>query len=126
MAVIRKQKVITVPAAGDLSSNRFRGVMLDDNGRLALNSGSATPFIGILMNKPGAIDRGATVAIRGSVVKMEAGAAVNERDAITCVAGGRGSPTTANNAYIVGRAITPAAASAVMFEIIVEPDRYNA
>jgi len=126
MAVTRKLVTITLPAAGDLSSNQFRGVMIDDAGRIAVQSGTTTPFIGILMNKPAAIDRGAEVAIRGSIVKMEAGAAINERDAISGVAGGRGSATTDNNEYIVGRAVTPAAASADLFEIEVAPDRFNA
>lgn len=126
MAVTRKLVSVTLPAAGDLSTNQFRGVYIDNNGRVAVNTGTATPFIGILMNKPGAIDEGAEVAIRGSIVKMEAGAAINERDAVSGVAGGRGSATTDDLEYVVGRAVTPAAASADLFEIEVAPARINA
>lgn len=119
MALTRKQNTVTFPASGDLSSNQFRIMAIDDNGRVMAAVDGATAYIGVLMNKPAAIDREAEVAIISSIVKMEAGAAVAERDAITAVAGGRGSPTTTEDDEVIGYANTPASASAVLFEVVV-------
>jgi hypothetical protein len=126
MALTRKLNVITLPAATDLSSNQFMGLYVADDGQVDVNAAptTATPFIGILMNKPDAENKAAEIAIVGSVVKMEAGAAIAERDMITGVTGGRGSATTTDNTFIVGYALTPASASAELFEVVVNPGRY--
>src|SRR3990172_6041917 len=121
MALNRLIKSVTLPASGDLSSNQHRIMIENDDGRLVAGVNAATPFVGVLLNKPAAVDREGELAISGSIVKLEAGAAVAERDAITAVAGGRGSPTTTAGDYVVGRALTPAAASGVLFEVMVNP-----
>lgn len=126
MAVTRRVESISRPAAADLSTNQFRIVFVDDIGDIALNTSNATASLGVLMNKPAGSGIAAEVAIVGSVVKCTAGAAVNERDAIRAVAGGHGSATTTNNDFIVGWALTAAAASGDLFELSVNPDRFNA
>ena len=119
MANIRRAVTVTYPASGDLSASQLRIVPMDDNGRIIINTGTATPCLGILLNKPSAVDQGAEVAIIGSIVKLEAAGAVSERDAIRAEGGGRGSPTTTTANAIVGYALTPAAASADLFEVLV-------
>jgi hypothetical protein len=99
---------------------------LDANGRLVAGADAATPFIGVLLNKPSAVDREGEVAIVGSIVKIEAGAAINERDAIQAVAGGRGSATTTENDFVVGRAISAASGSGVLFECEISPQALGA
>ncbi|KKN51402.1 hypothetical protein LCGC14_0622990 [marine sediment metagenome] len=119
MAVNRLVRSVTYPSDGDNSGNQYRIVALDDAGRVQVQTAAATPVLGVLQNKPGAIDAAAEVAIVGSIVKLEAGAAVSERDAIQAVAGGRGSPTTTEDDDIVGYALTPAAGSAELFEVVI-------
>ncbi len=119
MALTRKPSVISLPASADLSSNQYRIMAVDDNGRIMAAVDGATAYVGVLLNKPAAIDTPGEVAIVGSVVKLEAGAAIAERDAITAVAGGRGSAETTEDAEIIGYALTPAAASATLFEVVV-------
>src|SRR3972149_3164377 len=118
MALNRLIRSITLPASADLSSNQHRIMTIDDAGRLVAAVDGATAYVGVLLNKPNAIDRAGEVAINGSVVKLEAGAAVAERDAIIAVAGGRGSPTTTEDDEIIGYALTPAAASAGLGEVV--------
>ncbi len=127
MSLNRVIKSITRPASGDLSSNQYRIVQLDANSRVVVAVDGATPNIGVLMNKPSAIDQAAEVAAQGSIVKLEAGAAINENDAIIAVAGGRGSATTTDDDNIVGYAITAAAASADLFEVnVTAPAQHGA
>ena len=116
MALSRRINSISRPASGDLSTNQFRIVQLDANGRVVVAVDGAT-----------AVDQAAEVAANGSIVKLEAGAAVNENDAIIAVAGGRGSATTTDDDNIVGYAITPAAASADLFEVnVTAPAQHGA
>ncbi len=119
MANTRHAVTITLPADGDLSSNQFRIVGVDDNGRAQIQTGVATPCIGILMNKPAATDRPAEIAIVGSIVKVEAGAALNERDYIRANTGGIATATTTAEDEVVGIALSAAAASADLFEMLV-------
>ena len=104
-----------------MSSNQFRILFVEDDGQVNINDSNATACLGILLNKPGAANQAARVAINGSIVKCEAGAAVNERDAIRGVGGGRGSATTTDLDFIVGFALTAAAGSGEFFELEVNP-----
>lgn len=130
MALTRKLTSVTMPALADLSAGQFRGVYVDDNGRVDFHAGgTVTPFVGILLNKPSAIDQAAEVAIDSSIVKMVAGGTVAERDMITglSTAGmlGKGVATTTANTQIVGQALS-SAASGELFELLVNPGRYSA
>lgn len=121
MAVHRKDDAISREAAADLSSFLYRIMLTDDDGKVNVNTGTATACLGILMNKPSAAGQAAAVAVNGAIVKCEAGAAINERDKICAVAGGRGSGITTENAETVGIALTSAAGSGVIFELLVQP-----
>lgn len=123
MTLTRRQNAITIPASADLSSNQFRLVGVDSAGRLVVIANAATPFLGILMNKPSAIDREAEVAVAGATVKLEAGATIAEGDLITGVAGGRGSPSTTDTDEVVGMAISPGG-SGVLVEVNIAPRQH--
>ena len=123
MTLTRKQNSITVPASADLSTNQFRLVGVDSAGRLVVIADAATPFLGVLLNKPSAIDREAEVATVGSTVKLEAGSTIAEGDLITGVAGGRGSPSTTDTDEVVGMAISPGG-SGVLVEVNVAPRQH--
>lgn len=123
MAVNKEVKAVSYPAGGDLSSNQFRIVYLSDEGRVVAANGNGTALLGILLNKPSASDQAARVAVDGSIVKCEAGGAVNERDAIGAAAGGRGTAGVIDNAYIVGHAVGAATGSGEFFEVAVHPMR---
>lgn len=120
MTVSRELKTISVPAAGDLSSNQYRIVNVDSDGKAEASDATTDVMVGVLQNKPGAANRAAEIAIDG-VSKLEAGAAINEGDKITAVAGGRGSATTAATAHYVGVALTAAAGSGALFEVLINP-----
>lgn len=121
MTVNRKVNAVSMEAGADLSAAQYRILHVEDDGQVNINSSTATVCLGILLNKPGAEGRAAQVAIEGSIVKCEAGAAINERDAICAVAGGRGSAQTTAAAKIVGFAVTAAAGSGELFELEVNP-----
>lgn len=123
MAVSRTPVTISIPASGDLSGSQFRIVYPDATGAAAVATGSANPVIGVLANKPGAAGRPAEVVVHG-VAKLEAGAAINPGDAVQAVAGGRGSATTTAGNWYVGVALTAAAGSGALFEVLVNPARY--
>jgi hypothetical protein len=123
MAVHRSlSNVISLPASADLSTYQYRIVCVNDSGDLAVPATNATMPVGILLNKPSAANRAGRVAAQGCIVKCEAGAAINERALIQAVAGGRGSAAAAGTpVYVVGRAITAASGSGVLFELEVSP-----
>ena len=114
--------VISLEASGDLSTLLHRIVMVDDNGRVAVNTSNSTACLGVLLNKPSGIGQAARVAVNGSIVKCEAGAAINERDRIRAVTGGRGSATTTATDQIVGVALSAAAGSGALFELQVNTE----
>lgn len=130
MAVNRKRESITIPSAGDLSSNQFRIVAEDSNGRVAVAGAGTLRPMGILLNKPAAIDRSAEVAIVGSEVKIEAGAALVPGDLIVAVAGGRGSAlgaggnTPSGTAWVIGQCTQGASGSAAIGGVQVAPQYY--
>ena len=128
MAVNKRVTSISMPAGTDLSAAQFRIVKMESDGQVALATDGADPMIGILMNKPAAADRAAEVAIAGSEVKIEAGAALVTGDLVTAVAGGRGSAilggTAAGTAYVVGVCTQPAGASAAIGGVLVNPFKY--
>lgn len=77
----------TVPgavASGDLSSDQHKFVVIDGNGQIAVQTSSTAPSLGMLMDKPDAAGRGATVALAPSTVKVvvASGVTFNEGDEV--------------------------------------------
>lgn len=123
MANNRRPITISVAASADLSASQYRAVYLVGiPARAAVDTSNATAPIGIMLNKPAAAGRAAEIAILG-VAKMEAGAAVAAGQRVTQVAGGRGSPTLTAVDEVVGLALTAAAGSGELFEVLVNPSR---
>ncbi|MEE9158100.1 MAG: hypothetical protein V3U60_06915 [Gammaproteobacteria bacterium] len=93
---------ITLKASGDLSAAQFLIVTLDTNGRVKLADDADDPveaLIGILQNKPDALDKGAVVRI-GGVAKVEGGATINEGVWVTCDSAGKLAAAVANDNVI--------------------------
>ena len=125
MAVTRRVCSVSYPAQGDLSGSQFCIVAMTAEGRIVVNEGMATANLGILLNKPTATGQAARVAIDGSVVKMIASAAINENAFVAAQVGGHGSATTTSNQYYVGRALSAAAGTGELFEVLVACGRYG-
>jgi len=125
MAVHRLVKSVSYPAGGDLSASQFCIVCMTAEGRVAVNGGMATANLGVLLNKPKAVDQAARVAINGSIVKLVASASINENAAVAAQVGGHGSATTTSNEYIVGYARSAAGGSGQLFEVLVDCDRFG-
>jgi hypothetical protein len=99
--------VITLAASGDHSSNQFKFVYIDTNGRAALMTSATAHPIGVLVNDPGAIDTDAEVMTAlGKVVKVVAnGNSVNIAigDKIGTDATGNAVKKTANDYHGIAR-----------------------
>jgi len=99
MAVMQSRDTRTFEAGEDLSSAQFKFVTLESDGQVDLADAAGERAIGVLLNKPDAAGKAATVAITGKVM-VEAGATV---------AAGAQLQTNA-----AGEAITAAAGDVVM------------
>ena len=75
MSYTEQGRNITLPANADLSSSQYLFVDCNSTGRVAVVAGNGYKAVGVLQNKPAAIDRAATVQFDG-VTKVKAGAAV--------------------------------------------------
>jgi len=72
MAVERPGHTITLPASGDLSGDQYKFIQVDSAGRAFVATSSDTPVIGVLQNRPDAIDKAATIWGIGSISKVVA------------------------------------------------------
>lgn len=120
---------VTIPASADLSANQYRIVGINSSGSAVVPGNASTPYFGIMSNKPAGAGRGARVTVQG-IEKLEAGAAWTPGDLIQCVAGGRGSPisadgTAAGTGYVIGMAISPAGGSAELAEVLITNQYLN-
>lgn len=125
MALTRVVNSVSRPAGADLSTHQYKVLMVEDDGQVNINTSIATACFGILLNKPSAANQAARVAINGSIVKCLPNSAINERDAIIGTAGGFASATTTDGHFIIGFALTAAAASAELFELEVNPQIFG-
>jgi hypothetical protein len=87
MAFEEALQPFTRPSAGDLSASQYCFVVLDANGRLAI-SGAGSTAIGVLQNKPAAIDREARFAA-GGVTKIKCGGTIAVGDGVGSDAAGK-------------------------------------
>jgi len=120
MAVNQGRKEISLIAAGDLSALQFTAIYVNA-GSADTAAAGATKVIGVLTNKPSAAGQTARVCI-GGVTKMKAGAAITAGSSIVAVAGGMAEMLAAGaGTSYIGVAITGAAASADLFDVLVAP-----
>ncbi len=121
MALDRNLEVISLPAGADLSAYQFRQVMINSGGSVAVSTGSVSPTIGVLMNKPAAAGVAAQVAI-GGVSRLWSGGSVAAGDLVKSEGAGLAITTTTTGNSVVGRAVSPeATGSAMIFECLITP-----
>lgn len=90
MATQQDGPEITLKASATLALYQFHIVTLDTNGRVKLATDadvSLEPMLGVLQNKPTAINQEAVVRV-GGTAKVMCGESLDEGDAVTCDASG--------------------------------------
>ncbi len=124
MAMHKKVNSVAYTAAADLSSAQYRVVSMNTSGEVNTQADGNAPPLGILLNKPAAQGAGAEVAIEGSDIKLEAGAAINEGELVVAVTGGRGSAiggTASGTTWVVGICTQAASGSGAIAGVLVRP-----
>jgi hypothetical protein len=88
-------------ASGDLSTKQYRAVTLDSNGRVAVATRGALA-IGVLQDKPAAIDRSCQVrTVSGTVTKGVLGGTVTKGQVLVADANGAFvNAASSDNAYL--------------------------
>lgn len=113
-------ETITLAAAADLSGKQFHAVRLSAADTCNLASQAADQnVVGILLNKPAAVGRAATVVTRGEI-KACAGAAITAGDFVTTNGSGRLTAARSGD-MVLGRAITAGPADGQYFRLNVDP-----
>lgn len=121
MALERSLLEISKPAAADLSTYQYRGVLIAA-GSVNIATGTASAIIGVLQNKPSAAGAAARVAI-GGVTKMIASASITAGAWVAVNGEGMGvtAGTGDNATQAVGRALETASGSLSVFELLIMP-----
>lgn len=108
----------TFPSSGDLSASLWRGMKIDSAGRAAVAASGDSGFIGVLQNKPAAIDREA-VLTHGGITKMEAGGAITAGAPISTDADGK-AVAVASGEPSFGTAVEAAAADGDIIPVLLK------
>jgi hypothetical protein len=104
-------------ANADLSSSQFRFVKFT-SGKVAVCSTQGEQAFGVLQDKPAAANRAAAVAaVSGTIVKVEAGAAVSQGADVMTDSSGRAITWLTKNVKM-GQALTAASAAGEVIEIV--------
>ncbi len=105
MANKEQELAITLPAAADYSTTgQYLFVNVDGNGRALVVAAQGADALGVLSDKPAAIDRAARVVI-GGVTQVMAGDTITPDDKLTTGADGR-AEVAASGDHVVAHAIT--------------------
>ena len=110
-------------AAGDLSSDQFRFMVVDSNGEAVKNTAAGGIVDGVLQDKPDAQGKTASVQDAG-VTKVVAGGTVAAGDLVMSDAGAAAIVATATN-YYRGRALE-GGASGDLISVNLRPHGYLA
>lgn len=127
--------IIDLPADADYSAKQYYGMDVEaSTGNAKLVAAAGAKAIGVLMDVPDTAGKMCRVAV-GGVVPCVAGDTVTAGDLITFNASGKGIPATASyvdtsdgggatdpviGSYVIGRALSGAAASA-QFNLLIQP-----
>lgn len=87
MAVMQSRDTRTFEAGADLSAGQFKFVTLAADGQVDITSSAGGNAIGVLLNKPSAAGRAATVCVSGSVM-ITCGGTITAGDQIQSDASG--------------------------------------
>lgn len=105
-------------AAADLSAKQYHVVALASTSKQVKTAAAATgAVIGILQNDP--LSGEAASVVGAGMTKAVSGAAISAGDLVTANSTGQCIATTTANNKVVGKAITAAAGTAVLFEVFV-------
>lgn len=124
MATEQALQIITLPAAGDLSSYQYCFVSIDSNGRVALTSAGAQAD-GVLQNKPAALGRAAEIAISG-VTKLLCGGTVTKGALIAATTNGKGLDATSGDNISAVSADTAAGSNGTIISALLKTQNANA
>lgn len=113
---------VSIPAAADLSSNQYRLIVVDTNGRGTISAAN-NKVLGILQNKPAAQDAPARVRIAG-ISKMVAGEALAENDYIASNAQGFGTAAASAADEVCAICIAAVGGSADIADVVLRHFRY--
>ena len=113
-------KIHGLTAVADLSAKQYHAVALATTTRTVKQAASATMAnIGILQNDPAAGEPASVVG--GGMTKAYSGAAVAAGALVTSNTTGQLVTSSVANNQVIGRAITAASGTAVLFEVFVAP-----
>lgn len=108
---------ISMPAAGDLSAKQFLFMQVNTAGRIDIPSALGGECIGVLQDKPAAIDRAGSVAIEG-VAKVVCGAVVTAGDKVMADAAGKAITLAGSARNVLGLARTTTANANELVEVV--------
>ncbi len=106
MAVMQSRDTRTFLAGEDLSSAQFKFVTLEADGNVDLADAAGERAVGVLLNKPDAAGKAATVAMTGKVMVV-AGGSVTAGDEIATDASGDAVTASSTN-IVMGYALEDA------------------
>jgi hypothetical protein len=106
MAVMQSRDTRTFNAGEDLSSAQFKFVTLEADGNVDLADAAGERAVGVLLNKPDAAGKAATVAMTGKVMVV-AGGSVTAGDEIATDASGDAVTASSTN-IVMGYALEDA------------------
>lgn len=111
----------TFKAAADMSGAQYHLLRFSDADTVNVASqGAIQTGAGVLLNKPSAANRAATVAVAGSETKVVAGAAITAPDLFTCNGSGRATAAGSGD-FIFGMALQDAGADGDIIRCQLEP-----
>lgn len=111
--------LISLEAAADHTSNQYKFMKIDSNGRAALASVDGEFCIGVLEDKPSAV--GTVGLVRtGGVAKIKASAAIAAGAKISTTNAGL-AVTSASTKQVLGIAVTAAGAANDVISILLAP-----
>lgn len=85
---------MTFPASADLSTKQFLATDLDANGRVIIVAAAGSRVLGVLQDKPTAIDQGCQIRLAG-ITKMISGGAITVGDLVASDNAGKGKTASA-------------------------------
>ena len=109
--------------ADSLATKQYYAVQMgaSDNAVIVAGAGAAegAHVLGVLQNKP-AVGEAAAVAI-GGTSKLQMGATCDRGEKIKAIAGGTGTPATADQESVIGIALESATSATSIIEILLTP-----
>lgn len=121
-----KSRIPSLVASADLSANQHLFVIVDSNGKVAVNSTAGGIVDGVLQNKPAAANRTAEVAALdgASVSKVYSGAVVTKGSRVQSDAAGK-AIDAATTKYSCGKALEAASKADVLIPVLLVPYGYE-